>query len=113
MTLASIINTINNGDVPTFTDLSVWFDGQDMWNIRNACFGDMNAAIRFCARYEFKWHSSYAGTAMIDTDQTISVNPAHALIIAAMKAYEKKAGRSIAQPPASRSGRNRNLTITR
>lgn len=95
-TIANIINMINNGDVPSFADLIHHFDGLDLWNIRNACFGDSNAAQVFCntkGAHGMKWQIGYdnrASITMRDGQEivAISVTPAHALILAALQAIE-------------------------
>ena len=96
--LAAIAMTIGDGDVPTFADLTDHFDGQDMWDIRTACFGDINAAARFCDRRALRWRVGYDNLAEIelgeDTFRAISVTPAHALLLAAMDALARGKGGS-------------------
>lgn len=86
--LAAIAKTISNGDVPSFSDLSPEFEGMDLWDIRSACFGDVNAAARFCDRRELRWRVGYDNLAEIEgrksTFRAISVTPAHAIMLAAM-----------------------------
>ena len=108
-TLANTINMINNGDVPSFADLSHHFYGMDLWHIRNACFGDSNAAQAFCASHDLAWQLGYDNRAVVRMDAThpdseikpgtreitvISVTTSHALIVAALTAIEMKKARA-------------------
>lgn len=99
MTLTHIITQINNGDVPSFADLSHHFDGMDLWHIRNACFGDSNSAQAFCASQDLAWQVGYDNRAVVRMDdgyevKAISVTPSHALIVAALTAIEMKKARA-------------------
>ena len=96
MTPQDIRNQINNGDVPSFTDINAAFPHYPgiSWHIRMAAQGSIPDAIEAHGMLlgpKTRWMVGYDGRAdvMIGEKLTtaISVTPGHALIIATLDAF--------------------------
>lgn len=100
MTLDELINTANNGDIPSFEDIKEAFPQDGFcWHIRMALFGNTDEAIKVTRAIlgnEWTWHIGYDNRAVLTRKDdpmnpvtSISVDPGHALILGALMAHKR------------------------